>query len=928
VAVGSPDLRETVGVSAIVDRDDERAAIQQLIADARNGLSGAALLHGDAGIGKTVLLENAIASAPDLRLLRTVGVQAEALYPFAVLHRLLLPFLDRMDALPAPQRNALNVAFGLGDGPAADSFMVGLGALSLVSEAARPGPLLICVDDTQWVDQESLGALGFIARRVHAEGVVVLLAARAGAGDLAALDGLDVIRIEGLGPGDALELLLSVIDEAIDPLVADRVVEATGGNPLGLTDLGAELSSIAELGSPYLVEPMPLGGQLESHYLEQVRSLPDQTQLWLTLASAEPTGDLECIARAAGALGIDDDAAVPAERAEVVQIRSAVQFRHPLVRSAIYGGATRFDRIRVHRALADALVQPDDVDRRTWHLAAACDGPDETVAGELEKSAERFLGKGGFAASSNILARAAELTPVEAARARRLLAAADAAAKGGVPLQARVLLGQIDRGAIDDTSNGRLQLLQADLNVQTGQPDAFSGAPAACVAAAELLASFDRDLARSALLRACEHVITAEHLIAGTTPAEIARAIDAIPPGPNEPAEASLILSAFAAMASGDYVEAVPHAQRAVSALLEPDRSDIDVVARYLLGVTFCMSTWDIVSQTAILERANESARRIGALRDLETILFCQSMAATGQGKLEAADLYLIEGHQMRSALGANAEQWEIYRHPELLAWHGGDDQLPETLRQTVEASISLGIGATASIASIAQTVLDLGNGDYGSACVVARGLVENDALGVHSRVLPYLVEAAVRAGDRRLAQQALNTMSSRATASGTPWALGLLARCQALVDPSDEAAARYREAIEIIEQLDLPLDLAHSHLLYGEWLRRRKLRSAGREQLRIAHTMFSDIGAGGFTERARLELAATGERARKRTEDTLTDLTPHELQIAKLAAAGHTNVEIGQKLFISSRTVDYHLRKVFRKLDIGSRRQLRGRFD
>ena len=494
-------------------------------------------------------------------------------------------------------------------------------------------------------------------------------------------------------------------------------------------------------------------------------------------------------------------------------------------------------------------------------------------------------------------------------------------------MTARALLERIDVDTLDEIGRARMLLLTTDLDIQTGQPEAFARSTATCLRAAELLAGRDRGLAEDALVRGCQLLINAEHLLQGTTPAAVTEVITRVLRDAGTPSPAAVVLEGFVALVTEGYERAVPALRRAVGACLAVD-DDGRSLYRDLLCVSFCMMTWDEDTQTRLLGRMNDRAHAVGALRDLDTILYCQSMEATILGELSAADLFLIDGHQMRSALGATAEQWEIYRHPELLAWRGGDDHLEAILQATVDASEALGNGATVAIARIAGVTLDIARGSYAPAREAAHALVAGDAIGFHSRVLPDLVEAAVRSGDPEMAGKAVETLRSRAEASGTEHALGLLARSRALLAGPDEADGLFREAIDRLAATSARADLARATLLHGEWLRRQKQKTGAREQLRTAHALFTEMGAAAFAERARLELAATGERARRRTVDTAGDLTPQEDQIARLAAAGDTNAEIGEKLYISARTVDYHLRKVFRKLDIGSRRDLRGRFD
>ncbi|GAB1823391.1 helix-turn-helix transcriptional regulator [Herbidospora sp. RD11066] len=725
--------------------------------------------------------------------------------------------------------------------------------------------------------------------------------------ELAGLAGLPVTELTGLAGEEALELLRRAVDGDLDTRVAARIVAATGGNPLALTDLGLELSAGQLSGGLSLPDPLPVGGRLEEYYLRQVRGLPPGTQTWLLLAAAEPSGDLGHIVAAARRLGVDADASGPVEDARLMTVGATARFRHPLIRSAVYGGATSVARRHAHAALAEVTTRPADVDRRAWHLAAACTGLDETVAAELERSADRAGGRGGFAARTTFLARAAELTPDAGDRNRRRVGAAEAALAGGAPTQAQTLLDGLDVEKLDDVSRGHALTTRAMTSIALGAPDAFAIAPEISMAAAHAFSAQAPGLADEALIRAAQWAISAEHLMEGTTFVEIAEYARAFDP-------ADPVLRAFSTLVLDGYEAAVPCIREAIGRFLDPETPDHAVLGRFPLLITMAMVLWDDESNIAITRRGAEVARRSGSLFFLDIALYCWSLQAAIMGDLDHSDALVRECHEIRSAMGATEQMWEIYRPPELQAWRDAP-QADDLLRRTWEAASDLGNGAVVGLTDIAMGVLALGRGDHAEAKAVLRDLVDRDTMAMHSRVLPDLIEAAVRSGDAGLADDCLNVLTVRALASGADRAQGVLARSRALLADDDHAEAHHLEAIDLLGRTGAPGDLAKAHLLYGEWLRARHRPRDARDHLRTALEMYERIGAPAYAARARRELAAAGESPRARTGGGTVTLTPQEQTIAGLADAGATVTEIAAQLLLSTATVDHHLREVFRKL-------------
>ena len=909
---------------ALVGRSAEREALGGLLARAADGYSGALVLRGEAGAGKTALLDETVAAAVagGLRTARLTGVEPETQLGYAGLHRFLLPFADHLERLPDPQRDALRSTFGLVAGPPADRFLVALAVLTLLAEAASAVPLVCVIDDLQWLDPESVVVLGFVARRLYAERVVLLFAVREPAGELPALAGLPELVVAGLAEGAALELLASLAPGRLSPAVGARIVAETGGNPLALVEVAGELSPGQLAGAEALPEPLPAGGSLEQAFGRRVRRLPAEARLLLAVAAAEPTASEPLLWRAAGQLGIDPDAAAAADLGGLAEVDSQVAFRHPLVRSAVYYAIPLGQRRLIHQALA-AVEDGSEPDRVAWHLGMAAVGSDEAVAARLEQAAGRARDRGGYAATVTFLTRAAELSAGEGPRAGRLLAAAEAALIAGQPFRAGALLEEATPNLGDPLARAQAKRLQGTLRLALGRADE---AATVLLEAARALAPTDVRGAREALLEALRAALYVGWSASQAVLAEIADAARALPAagGPTASA-ADLLLDGFAARAADGYPASVPLLRRAIAMLGAGELSPQEGLRWLALGCAAAAELFDDQAQHALAIRMVQLARDQGALTMLPVALANQSMRAEVMaGGFDAARACFTEGSEISAATGnpgviGTAGLAEVYE----LAWRGRETDARRVAAAVAREATGAGRGSHSMDAQYCLAVLELGLGNYQAALQSALGVYEDDAPDVGTQVLPDLVEAGARCGQTGVAEAALERLAERAAAAGTPLALGLLARSRALLAGDADAEPLYEEAVKHLTQCRARPQLARAHLLHGEWLRRQRRRRDAREQLRTTHDMFTSMGAEAFAERARVELLATGERARQRTAGTEAELTPQEAQIARLVSEGDSNRDIAAQLFLSPSTVDYHLRKVFRKTGVTSRTQL-----
>jgi DNA-binding CsgD family transcriptional regulator len=903
-------------------RRNERDVLDRQLQRVRAGESSVLVVRGEAGVGKTTLLEYVAERASGCQTVRLAGVESEMELAFAGLHQLSTPILDGLDRLPGPQRDALRVAFGLQDGDAPDRFLVALAALSLLADAAEREPLVCLVDDAQWLDRASAQALAFVARRLLAERIAIVFAARE-PNDAGELTGLPELVVGGLAEDDARLLLASAMPGRLDEHVRDQIVAETRGNPLALLELPRGLTPAELAGGFGLPDLMPLATRIEQSFVHRLESLPRETQRLLLVAAAEPVGDVTLLWRAAEQLGIRGSASGPAEEAALIDLGIRVRFRHPLVRSAVYRAASTEDRQQVHRALAEATDPEADPDRRAWHRAHAAAGLDEPVAAELERSAGRAQRRGGVAASAAFLERATELTPDPARRGARALAAAQAKLEAGSREAAEALLATAELTQLDERQRAGLQRLRAQFAFLF---DRGSDSPSLLLDAARRLEALEPVLARETYLEALGAAMYAGRVNADSGVLQVAEAARAAPGGPQPPRAIDLILDGLARRCKEGPGAGVPALRLALQAVRNEALDGHAAIMRWLLLTPIVQSItvfelWDDDAFHALATRAVRLARETGALALLPVALVYRSGVHLFGGEFVAAKALVQEADAIAVATG-NAGL--LYAWILVGAWRGVEAEAMEFINAGLENATARSEGTVVALAGYATAVLNNGLGRYETAMDGAKRASDDGDFGYSGAALPELVEGATRAGNPAVAAAAVARLEERTRAAGTDWALGVLARSQALISEGEDADALYREAIERLERTRIRVELARARLVYGEWLRREGRRVDARDQLRTAHETFSRFGAEAFAERARRELLATGETARRRTEETRDALTPQEAQIARLAADAQTNPEIGAQLFISPRTVEYHLRKVFAKLDISSRKELR----
>lgn len=910
--------RRNVGASSaqLHGRERERARLEGLLDQVRGGSSGVLVLRGDAGIGKTALLRHLLEAADGFTVSRCAGVESEMELAFAGLHDLCSPLLGGLGALPDPQRSAVSSALGLTAGVSPDKFLVATGALGLLAAASESAPILCIVEDAHWLDQASAQVLGFIGRRLLAEPVAFVFAARPSLAMPDHLAGLPELRIDGLDNRSANTLLDSVSVTPVDESVRGRIIDETRGNPLALLELGARMMTPGFAGGFAAVDQFSLSHRIEQEYLTRLDTLPQDSQDLLLLAAAEPIGDPSVIRRAAGELTLAVDAADAAVEAGLLSFGASVRFRHPLLRSAVYGAATIGRRRAAHAALAavsDATTQPD---RRAWHRAYAAPGPDEEVARELIGSADRAQARGGLAAAAAFWERAVTVTPGDTDRASRALVAARAKYGAGDIDAAQRLLVEAEIGPLTELDQATVALLRGQMAFTTHRG---GESPSLLLTAATRLQALDVELARDTYLQALIATAHAGRFGDEDVRLQICRGALALPAEPTTPQSRHLLVRGFATWMADGYVAGAPILKEAVRQYRDEPTDPgfygwgFNVMAMHLCDDDAWYSM--VVDEVAL-------AREHGLLSWLPLAFDSLAEFSVHAGELSRAEALRLEANRIDPIITAGTSL-----HIALLldAWRGDASGASTHIAAMAEAPAGHSEGWLLDFVEYAKAVLYNGLSDYSLAARAAETVVAkmNTVPCYGIRGLYELVEAATRSDQMERARTATAQMTEVASAAGSDFARGMAAQCQAFVVDGEAAEALYQEAIECLSRTRMAIFLARARLSYGEWLRRRRRRIDARTQLRPAYAALVAMGAEGFAERARRELLATGEKVRRRTAPSTNELTPQEEQIAQLARDRRTNPEIGAQLFLSARTVEWHLRKVFTKLEITSRREL-----
>ncbi|MFJ9104742.1 AAA family ATPase [Streptomyces sp. NPDC102405] len=907
-----------VGVGVLLGRRREQQMLAGLLSGAREGQSAALVVRGEAGIGKTALVTDMQKQASGFRVIRISGAESEMELAYAGVQQVCAPLMALADRLPKPQRNALEVALGLTEGDAPDGLFVGLAVLTLLGEAGSERPTVCVIDDAQWVDHASMQALGFVARRLLAEPVMMVFAIRQPAAELA---GLPELLLHGLGDSDARALLAATVPGRLSDRMRENIIEESGGNPLALLELHRALSPTELAGGYGLAEARSTATRVEATFNRQFHNLSSPTRTLLLIAAAEPTGESSWLWRAADRLGIGVEAAAPAEAAGLISTVGRVRFRHPLVRSAIYGNASLSERRQVHEALAHAITDPMAADHRAWHRAHAAAAPDERLADELVLAAGRARARGGAAAAAAFLAYAVDVTPDSNRRAERALQAAQAKLDAGAPDSAAQLLAVAEEAADSESIGARVNLVRAKLAFAASRG---RDAPPLLLAAARQLEVIDPGLARETYLEALMSAIIVGRLSAGELSSlpHVADAAKHAPRPTGPPKAVDMLLDGLIVRLTEGHVAAVPTLRSALDEYVREQRAGTADPRWHDITNRVCLDLFDQDTYNMLSARQLEVLRRTASLTLLPVALATQAGVHVQLGEFGQAAALLEEAEVIRTATGAPAQR---YIDPFLSAYRGQQQLTLDLVRECIDGATARGEGFAIHVALYAAAILNNGLGHYDEALSNCRSALQYDDIGISLYALTEMVEAAARSGRTPIATDALARLAERAGPITTDSAVGILARSRALAEAGRSAEDEYLTAITHLERSrPQVVYLARTHLVYGEWLRRADRRTDARAELRIAYDMFSQMGAEGFAARAGRELRAAGEKVHPQTTGVTTDLTPQEIHIARLAREGYTNPEIGAQLFISPRTVEWHLGNIFAKLGVSSRRELR----
>jgi DNA-binding CsgD family transcriptional regulator len=908
-------IPHAAGVRKLIGRRREQLIIEQLLQTARDGHGGVLVIQGEPGVGKTALLDFLAGAATGFRLVSAVGVEGEMELPFAALHQLCAPILPFAEHLPDVQREAIAVAFGVSSGPAPDPFLIGLAVLGLLSDAAEQQPLVCIIDDAQWLDRASAKALTFAARRVLAEKIAVVFAARELDTEVGALPEL---QLAPLAHRDARDLMRSVMPGPIDERVLERLVIETHGNPLAGVEFPRGLTATQLAGGFALPTALPLTAQIEESFARRLDALPKQARQLLLLAAAEPTGDTALLWRAAQSLEIPEAAGQALEADGLLTLSDGITFRHPLVRSATYRAAEPRERTQIHRALAEATDPQLDPDRRAWHRSQAAVSPDEDVASELERSATRAQSRGGVAAAAAFLERAAALTPEPGRRAQRALAAAQTHLQAGAFDAALHQLADAEPKYLDELGRAHVERLRGQIEFASS---AGSEAPALLLRAAQRIEPLDTELARETYLDAWVAAFFAGGLAPDGTLQSISKAARSAPQPHSAARPADVLLDALSALVIEGRAAAAPMLRNALVVFAEGQIPITEGLRWGWLATHVAWAVWDDQNWHQAVGRQLQTVREAGVLDNLPVYLQTVGSNAAWRGDFAMAESLIAESDTIAEATGTRLAR---YAAVVLECFRGRETEARALIEIEMANASAAGQGYGIQVCQWVSALLHISFGRYEQALAEAREASEQaPELWTSPWALVEVIEAAARSGEKRIASQALARLAEATDVGENDWGLGLLARSRALLCDGELAESSYREAIERLGRVQLRPELARAHLLYGEWLNSEQRRADARIELRAAHDQFTSIGMEAFAERSRLELQSTGERTAKRTATALEELTAHEARIARLAADGHTNREIAAQLFISPSTVEYHLRKTFRKLHVQSRTQL-----